>query len=318
MIRRLSHTFIIAVVLSLTVTGQNPASLTVYEDRLRKIGPFILNGTNDSVRYAACRTFTGWLEKALGEAGSFSYPFDSLVTIARMMSPDHRFRIFNWNVPRDDGTYEYFAIIQLNNKSGKNYRLTNLKDRSDEILSPETSISNAGDWFGALYYKIILHRYRHKYYYTLLGWDGNDRNTRKKIIDILTFNEKGSPVFGAPVFKTGQKNNNTRIIFEYKAGAPMSLKYERQAYERGHLTGKSSSKRKIQSYMIVFDHLIPLEESLKGQYKYYVPSGDVFDAFVFKKGFWVFVPDVDARNRDEREKVPRRNAVYYDLFPPDK
>jgi hypothetical protein len=307
-----------AVMLALTASGQNPASCSASEDTLRKIGPFILNGVNDSVRYAACRKFMGCLQEALGEAGSFSYPFDSLVTIARLTSPDHRFRIFNWNVPGDNGTYDYFAIIQINNKSGKNYRLISLKDRSDEIISPETAINDAGNWYGALYYKIILHKFRHKCYYTLLGWDGNNRNTRKKIIDILTFDKEGSPVFGAPVFKTGQKDNNMRIIFEYKAGATMSLKYERQAYERGHLTGKSSSKRKIISLMIVFDHLIPLDESLKGQYKFYVPSGDVFDAFVFKKGYWIFVPDVDARNRNEREKAPQKNAIHYDLFPPEK
>jgi hypothetical protein len=318
MIRNLLHTFFFASLLTFLASGQAPSSFSQYEDTLKKIGPIILNGENDSIRYAACKNFSGLLTRVLGQEGSFFYPFDSLVTMARLMSPDHLFRIFNWNLPKDDGTYDYYAIIQFSNKAGKDYQLISLEDKSDDIVSPETALCSPGNWVGALYYKIILKKHRHRLYYTLLGWDGNNWNTRKKIIEILTFDPEGTPVFGAPVFTGNQQDNYMRIIFEYKATAPMSLKYELQAYERGHLTGNPSNTRKIRSQMIVFDHLIPLDESLKGQYKFYVPSGDVFDAFVFKKGHWVFVPDVDARNRDSKAQPPKKKAVDYHLFPPEK
>ena len=37
---------------------------------------------------------------------SFFFPFDSLVTIAKIKSPDNRFRIFNWLLRKDNDTYE--------------------------------------------------------------------------------------------------------------------------------------------------------------------------------------------------------------------
>lgn len=63
--------------------------------------------------------------------------------------------------------------------------------------------------------------------------------------------------------------------------------------------------------MILFDRLVPLSTSLEGQKQFYVPETNIFDAFIFENGRWVFMEDIDARNRvrpepkNQSEKVPQ-------------
>ena len=74
-------------------------------------------------------------------------------------------------------------------------------------------------------------------YYILLGWDGNDDRSNKKIADVLTISR--GLTFGAPIFKIDKKTQN-RFIIEYKEDASASMKYHAKE-ER-----------------ILFTHLIPL------------------------------------------------------------
>ena len=47
--------------------------------------------------------------------GSFDYPFENLNNMSILTSPD-KFRIYNWVVPKEDGSFEYFAYLQLYKK----------------------------------------------------------------------------------------------------------------------------------------------------------------------------------------------------------
>jgi hypothetical protein len=296
------YTVLITCIFSYVLNAQDINVFSTSEDSLKKIAVNILYGESDSMRYSAYRTFSDMLSNTLHIENSFSYPFDSLTSIARLTSPDEKFRLFNWNLPKDDGTYEYFSIIQMNSKSGKDYRLIKLSDGSASIKKPETAVLDQNNWFGALYYRMIEKKYRHKTYYALLGWDGNDRYTRKKIIEVLTFDKEMAPVFGERIFKGKDYSQNTRIIFEYSATAALSLKYEKHIYQKVKHFGKHSWTKRRHSYMIVFDHLVPLDQSLEGVSRYLVPSGSIFDAFVFRKGCWNFTGDVDARNPNYSKK----------------
>ena len=71
-----------------------------------------------------------------------------------------------------------------------------------------------------MYYEIIPIKVNNKIYYTLLGWDGNDINTTKKIIDVLKFTPDSPPTFGANIFNQEEK----RIITEYNSRSTISLK----------------------------------------------------------------------------------------------
>ena len=146
-------------------------------------------------------------------------------------------------------------------------------DKSDEITQPETEVLTDKNWFGALYFNIILKKHSGRKYYTLLAYDLNNLLTRKKIIDVLYFDENNMPHFGAPVFKNDEVLIN-RVIFEYSASVVMSLNYFK--------------KKK----MIIYDHLSPSDPSYNGQYQFYGPDLS-YDAYIFKKGKWNYIADVE-------------------------
>ena len=96
----------------------------------------------------------------------------------------------------------------------------------------------------------------------------------------------------------------------------MTLKHEPQQYQvKKRLKKPEKGKRfimeNVKSEMILFDRLVPLNTSLEGQKQFYVPETNVFDAFIFEKGKWLFIEDIDARNkairenRNQPEKVPQ-------------
>ena len=49
--------------------------------------------------------------------------------------------------------------------------------------------------------------------------------------------------------------------------------------------------------MIVYDRLVPLDPQLEGQFQYYVPAGELFDAFQVSGGTWHYIAGVETRNR---------------------
>ena len=260
-----------------------------YEDSLKKIGPSIFRGT-DQDKIAANAKFSELLEKALSIEGAFDYPFDSLKFIANLRAPDNAFRIFNWDVPKNDGTYSYSGFIMVDeSKTGAQkkdqktkYRIYDLVDKSAEIKNPELAVLSPEKWFGALYYKIILTNDKDKKYYSILGWDGNTRYTWKKMIDVMTFAKDGKPIFGEKnLFQRG-KISSRRVIFEFRADLIMTLKYE------------EDKKR------IVFDHLAPEVGGAEGMYQFYSQTFS-YDSYDWKKGKWQIEMDVDARSEKSKK-----------------
>ena len=251
-------------------------SLAVWEDSLASVAPDMLNGKNDSLRYAAHDKFRSILKSVLQKEGAFKYPFDNLTTVAILTPSDKSFRMFNWNIPRDDGTYEYFCFIHAYSKQFKKYQLFELKDGSENLERSDQKILSSKNWYGAHYYAIIGMKKKKSKYYTLLGWDGNNRLTNKKIIDVLSFGKAEQPIFGKQVLGTPLGFVN-RLVFEYHERASMSVKY------------KPGAK------MIVYDHLAGNNETVSGIAAFQGPDGS-YDALKYKRGKWQYVKDYDARN----------------------
>ncbi len=305
------------------VYGQFEPIFVQFEDSLKELGPIILNGESDFIKYDAAEKFLLLLEEALTYPNSFEHPFDSLYTISKLTSPDKQFRVFSWNLPKSDGSYEHYGIIQSLNKHDKKYDVYVLIDKSDEIINPENQTLNADHWYGAHYYRLIEKKHRQKEYYTLLGWDGNNNLTTKKVIEVLTFRSNGRPVFGAYIFRDYEKRPK-RIIFEYSNRSSMFLNYDEQTFKitekKKYNKKKHKWKEKVKTFqaeMIVFDFLVPLNESLKGYRQYYVPATNIIDSFVFYDGKWHYMHDIDARNPERileyippSERVKQKN--FYD------
>jgi hypothetical protein len=280
-------------------TAQVSAELRRTEQSLKQSFASITADKDDRIRIGQSLSFQGQLTLALKFRGSWSYSWDSLKYLARLESPDGIFRIFNWNVPLANGSNRYYCIIQFRNNL-KNDSLITLTDRSDSISDPEHFIGNSMNWYGALYYKIIPFEMRERgKAYLLLGWDGISHEISSKMIEVLTFDKQNHPQFGASVFPDFKDGKQYRIIFRFSSNTGMSLRYQLQKVP-GKVKWNAKKREFDQSgkilFMIVCDHLVPLEPQLEGQYQFYVPSSEVADGFLYENYSWKFIPEFDAVN----------------------
>ena len=229
------------------------------------------------------------------------YPFESLKTLAKITSDDHKFRIFHWNLPTKEGKNRYFGFLKILNR--EHPRLYILTDFTDSIPTAETIILDNHHWFGALYYKIIPGETAHgQKFYTLLGWAGKNSEITQKVIEILTFNEEDRPQFGLKVFPDFMGGKMTRIIFRYAASTTMSLKYEEQVIsseKKWNKTKRVFESRTKTARMIVCDRLVPRDPQLEGMYQYYIPDGEICDGFLMEHGCWNFIKSLVPRNKQQ-------------------
>lgn len=233
--------------------------------------------------------------------------FDS-INMGNVVSADGIIRILSWNVQQNNGDNYYGGLIF--HKTLK--KVIPLKIKKSDLAIPDDKIFKDGDWPAGIYYRIIQRKINAVINYTVLSWDGFSRKTARKSIEVISFDNNGNVVFGAPVFKTkdGLKN---RIVNEYSANASFSLNYNRQKVT---LSGVRRSQRKIDDEMIVMDRLIPLNEELKDQRWAYVPAGNTYDAYLFLDGFWVLTEDIIARNEPSpKTETTKRKNMELDLLP---
>jgi hypothetical protein len=120
--------------------------------------------------------------------------FDSLRTISHLYAPDSSFRIFTWQLKRDEYVYLQKGAIQINTPGGE-LKLYPLFDYSMYTGRPVDSVRTKDNWIGAIYYKMIIKENKGKKYYTLLGFDDYTVSSNKKWMEILTFNDRQEPVF---------------------------------------------------------------------------------------------------------------------------
>ncbi|MFH0892797.1 MAG: hypothetical protein V2A54_00030 [Bacteroidota bacterium] len=243
------------------------------EDSLKYYGKAMLAAQNPLQNDKAAARFRELFFETLNCENAFSYPFDSLKMISKILSPDKKFRLLNWQYRRKDGKHCYYCFIQLKNPKTKKVDLIELTDNSSEIDGPESRQLNAENWYGALYYQMVPVKVNGKKYYTLLGMKWNNSLSSKKVIDVLWFNDQNQPVFGESIFKYGMLPVR-RIVFEFSTQASMMLRYEK--------------KKKY----IIWEHLAPTHSHLSGSFQFYGPDGS-YDALKFDDGKWNYIPDAN-------------------------
>ena len=228
--------------------------------------------------------FENTLRKALRYDEAFTYKFNALSKVmSTKTSPDNVFRIFNWNIEVPDIQEHYFFCLVMKYDSRKGeYVIIELYDKSKYATRVEYTVHNDKKWFGALYYEIIPVKKGLNTIYTLLGWDGNNRMSNKKIIETMSFQGQDKIKFGLPIFKQDE-DTKRRVVFQYSKKATISVKYQ---------------VIKKKEY-IIFDHLSPMSGQLVGIPDYLVPDLS-FDAFVLEKGKWKYLKDFDARTGRSR------------------
>lgn len=278
--------------LQLQAQKLTPAELKEFrtrQDSLKQLAYKIINDESAAVRFRSDSTFTKILVRALVKKNSFLFPFDSLVTISKLYDEDSTFRIFTWQVVRDDNYCRQRGFIQKKTQDGS-LQLFPLRDVSEFTVAPVDTIANHLGWMGAVYYRIVTTEHSGKKYHTLFGYDENNARSTKKWMDVLWFDETGAPVFGlknAFSYATDSipKPPTNRFLLEYKKDGRARVQYDEEAG------------------MIIYDHLI--SESNEPQKKYtLIPDGD-YEGFVWKNGQWVHIDKVfDFKLKDGEAPVP--------------
>lgn len=272
----LSFVLVASVSFGQRISKTDMKALQLKQDSLKNYAEDMINAQEPGDRFIADSLFVRGLVRALKTHNSFYYPFDSLQTVSKLYAPDSSFRIFTWQMKKDEYFYLQKGAIQYRTANGE-LKLTPLFDQSMFTSKPQDSVRSNKNWIGAVYYRIIEKTFNNKKYYTLIGFDSYTVSSNRKWIDVLTFDDKtGEPVFGGSYFTfkndTTKRAPQSRFYIEYKKEAGTTFNYNPELD------------------MIIYDHLTS-ETDEPERKETYVPDGD-FEGFKWENGQWVHVDKV--------------------------
>ena len=249
----------------------------------------------ETKRKNAFNKFNDEFKKLLEEKQTITYPFDSLKNVSKLSQKEDKFRIYTWSYPNRDGTYQYFGMIQIKNKNGQ--KLIELKDQSQNIMQKNDVFFeklSSKKWFGCMYYSLIEKELKGKKIYTLIGWDGNNVYTQKKIVETLYLTAENKAFFGLPLFDIKKDYQRLRIQKQEKR-PPVRLIYE--------YSGKVSMKLtyNLELDVIVMDNLGSFQREIKGDPRFFAPDL-TYNVLSFIKDKWVLRKNVKLKTiRKERD-----------------
>lgn len=302
--------FFVACLMAVGLPAQNKERMQSYQSRLAALIERVATAPTDNERYLASEDAVSLLSAALEEEGSEKWRWELPALASVLTSPDGHLRIFTWAVVRDNGEFECFGAVQFYNDRDEEYQYLLLNDKSEDIMNREESLLTADNWLGAVYQDIIQTQMGERTLYTLLGWNGVDNLTERKIIEPVII-RGGVPQFGAAAFR--RERNLRRVVLEYSNDAMVQLAYETQVVqeiERERVkvkgTNRSRTVEKVKEHrerMIIFDEVEPQVPGMEGLFQYYVPSG-VELAYAFVDGKWELRGGAQGRLKDKRLNKP--------------
>lgn len=281
--------FVAASASSQSLSKANLESIRKSEDSMKNYGREMIMDKTATQRFSADSVFIRMLVRSLKTPHSFYYPYDSLETVSRIYAPDSSFRIFSWQWERDEDYYRQRGAIQMKTADGS-LQLFPLLDMSDFTKAPQDSVRTGKNWIGAIYYGIVIKTFNNRKYYTLLGFDDNNMRSTKKWIEVLSFDDKGRPVFGGPFFSIKDSSANAaptaaRYCMEYKKDGRARMNYDKELD------------------MIVYDHLVSENNEPDKAYTL-IPDGD-YQGLKWVNGKWVLVDKVfNYKLQDGQAPVP--------------
>ena len=254
---------------------EDHAFLKEMEDTLALLAYAVINDSLPEHRFGACREMIPKLVTALKVENSFDYPFERLKSVSIQYPQDSSFRIFSWQLYVDKDDYRYYGAIQMNTPG---LQLFPLIDRSFKIEDEEHQVLSPEEWYGSVYYNLLETNGPQGKYYLLFSFDGYSFFRKRKVIDVLTFQD-GKPVFGAPVFVHEGNQRKYRIIREYSAEVSTRCNYD-ELLE-----------------LIIFDHLIE-RDGPYGEGPVNYPDGS-YEAYKLDQGLWWHIDKVFDQVSDE-------------------
>ncbi|MFT4024617.1 MAG: hypothetical protein QM664_12635, partial [Flavihumibacter sp.] len=136
--------FLLLTAFAATASAQRikPADLNTLrqkEDSLKLFADSMINADQAGRRFLNDSLFVRGLVRALRVPNSFYYPFDSLQPVSRLYAPDSSFRIFTWQLKKDEYFYLQKGAIQVKTKDGS-LKLFPLFDASMFTAKPDDSV----------------------------------------------------------------------------------------------------------------------------------------------------------------------------------
>jgi hypothetical protein len=255
-----------------SVKGQD---LYETEDKLQTLFTHLVHYSDDKMRIGANDSIRSIIDEYVMMDTVFNHRFQSLRFLGQITSPDSLMKIVTWNMLLENGTGRYFCYFIRKNSNGKNLVCYLDAPYTEKEIRVDTTYLKS-DWYGALYYDVRPCKIKNQVCWMLLGLDYGNPLISKKIIDVLSFDDNGSPVFGKKWFEDEGKLV-FRKVFEYSSTATMTVRF----------TSDTS---------VVFDHLVPIAPETKDSHQFFGPDYS-YDSIVFKDGLWRFFLNVDVRNK---------------------
>ena len=316
------HLLILAALgLAALAHAQDKARMAEHQQRLAELIGRVASAPTDNERYLASEQTVQALTEALQEDDSHRWRWQLPGYVSVLTSPDGHLRLFTWAVIRDNGEFECFGIVQFYNEREEEYQFATLHDRSDDLLNREESLLTPDNWLGAVYQEIIQVSTSDRTWYTLLGWNGVDNLTDRKVIEPVTI-RGGKVQFGGPLFR--RERNLRRIVLEYANEASVHLAYETQyvqeierVREKVKGTNRHRTVEKVHEHkeqLIIFDEVEPQVPGMEGLFQYYMPSGTEL-AYAFVDGKWEQRKGAQGRLTDKKlnkefEPLPKNSPNY--------
>lgn len=259
------------------ITPGDRKLLNKKQDSLQVFADSMINGEKPGKRFLSDSLFVRTLVRALKIKNSFWYPFAELETVSRLCPPDSSFRIFTWQLKKDDYMYYQKGAIQMRTPDGS-LKLYPLFDASMFTAKPNDSVRTRENWIGAIYYRIIQKEWNGKKYYTLLGFDDYKEGSNRKWMEVMHFDDQtGAPVFGGPFISFKEDTGKIKPIANR-----FSIEYKKEA--------RTNFNYNPEKDMIIYDHLMS-ESDEPDRKETFIPDGD-FEGFKWQNGQWVHVDQV--------------------------
>jgi hypothetical protein len=243
---------------------------------------------DDNERLMANEELITEVEAVLAHPASMDYPFDKFQTMSTIRSPDGAFRLFNWNVEDDNMMHKHYCYLIRPKRGNKENQVIQLFEDKITIPKKPEGMLSSRNWYGAIYYNIVPIKKGNKTYYTVFGYNGNDRSTNMKILDVFYF--KGKTLrMGYPLFQESVNSPTylRRVFFEYSEKASITMNIN-PSYDA-----------------IVFDHLVPETPNLSGMYDFYIPDMS-YDGYKWGAHAWIYQEDLIVGNN------PNKKIKYFD------
>ncbi len=271
--------------------------LSAIESQINRLAQDMLQSKDSLRRVSASDSIHILFEKAYSNPATKKYSFDRLKGVSLIANKDSSVRIFTWQLYHDKDNYSYHGYLQA--KDGKVIRL---QDESDDMYGVEFLTLKPSYWYGALYYSMRPFTVKGKEYYLLFGYDAFSFFNKRKVLDVLYFDDNGKPKFGFECLQMMDGYRRIRMVhrmlLEYSSSVSVTLNYDEEQNK------------------IIYDHLIqgkPFQNASVTN----LPDGSYCGMQWNRKGYWEYIDKVykddpknvliNARTYDEMIKDGQRS-----------